>query len=64
MTEGEIEALLERHGWYLSMEKRHQTHFAYAKRRVGKRGVTRYLKSERKFAELTPAFIEAKIRLA
>lgn len=63
MSEEEIEALLIRHGWYLSMVKRHQTYFAYAKRKIGNRGVTRYIKTERKFNELTPSMIEAKIRL-
>ncbi len=53
VTEGELAALLHSRGWYLDMIRKYKTRYAYAKRREGRTVVTRYLKSESKFDELT-----------
>lgn len=64
VTEQELRDLLHTKGWYLYIFPQGKTRVATAKRRLGKRVVTRYLKSESKFAELTPDFVEARISLA
>lgn len=64
MTEEGLRELLARHGWYLSMIKRDNTRYAYAKRRKGQRVITKYIKSERKFSELTSSFVGLKIQIA
>lgn len=62
VTEGELATLLHTHGWYLDMIRKYKTRYAYAKRREGKTVVTRYLKSESKFSELTPEEVVKRIQ--
>lgn len=65
MDEKELEDLLKQHGWYLAfVTKRKQPNaYAYAKRRVGKKGVSRYLIARKKLADLTPDFVLKRIQL-
>jgi hypothetical protein len=63
LTKEELEAFLHTHGWGIQWVKRNQTHYAYAKKRVGKRVLGRYLKSERQIDKLTPEFILKRIQL-
>lgn len=63
VLESELRDLLRKYGWYLYMAPQGNVRAAIAKRRLGKKVITRYLKSESKFAELTPSFIEARISL-
>ena len=53
VTESELSALLQSHGWYLAMEQRYKTRYAYAKRRKGKNSLSRYLITENKLSQLT-----------
>lgn len=53
VTEEEVSALLQIHGWYLDMVPKYRTRYGYAKRREGKQVKTRYLGTERKFPQLT-----------
>ncbi|HZU00285.1 MAG TPA: hypothetical protein VFA10_11515 [Ktedonobacteraceae bacterium] len=61
MTVQEIADLLQLHGWYLDLIRRYKTRYAYAKRRVGNQVQTRYLKTEAKLEEVTPAFVLERI---
>lgn len=53
MAEPDFAALLQSHGWYLAMIRKYKTRYAYAKRREGKKVVTKYLRTEKKLRELT-----------
>jgi hypothetical protein len=54
VTEQELVVLLQEHGWYLSwLPMGKSSRYAYAKKRMGKDVKTKYLKAERKLAELT-----------
>lgn len=55
VTEEEIKAVLQKHGWYLAMQTRRGQgkKFAYAKRRQGKGSQSRYLGAESKLNRLT-----------
>jgi hypothetical protein len=57
----ELSELLRLHGWYLDLRERSQTRDAYAKRRIGKQVLTRYLKTEAKLEEVTPEFVLERI---
>jgi hypothetical protein len=61
VTEEEISALLQEHGWYLDMVRKYKTRYAYAKRRAGKQVLTRYLVTEAKFSQLTREDVLKKI---
>ena len=62
MTEEEISVLLQSHGWYLSIVKRYQSNFVYARRRVGKKGQSRYLSSGNKLGQLTEEEVLRRIQ--
>lgn len=63
MAAEQLKMLLKAHGWTLRLEPRRKygKRFAVAKKRTGKRVVTRYIKAERKFSELTEVDVLAKI---
>lgn len=61
MSVQELSDLLRLHGWYLDLIRRYKTRYAYAKRRVGKQILTRYLKTETKLEEVTPEFVLERI---
>jgi hypothetical protein len=61
VTEEELRNLLEKHNWKLDMIKRYQTRYAYAKKRLGKKTLSRYLITERKLAQLTEAEVLRRI---
>ena len=62
VTREELKGLLQPHGWYLSLVKRHNSYFAYAKRRNGNTVISRYLKAESRFHELTEESVLRKIQ--
>lgn len=62
VTESELDTLLQSHGWYLSMVRKFNKRFAYAKKREGKEVKTRYLISESKLNELTEAEVLKRIQ--
>lgn len=59
---GELTTLLQTHGWYLSMVRKFNKRFAYAKRREGKEVKTRYLIAESKLDELTEEEVLKRIQ--
>ena len=61
VTQEELERLLKPHGWYLRMERRHNSFFAYAKRRAGGTVVSRYLAAANRFSDLTEETVLEKI---
>jgi hypothetical protein len=61
-TEQELKAFLEAHQWRLDMIQRYQTRYAYAKKREGKKTLSRYLTTERKLDELTEAEVLKRIQ--
>jgi len=63
VTEQELAAFLKARGWYLDIvtRRRQGKRFAYAKRREGKRVVTRYLIAESKLAGLTESDVVRRI---
>ncbi len=61
MTEEELSNLLEQHDWKLDMIRRYQTRYAYAKKRIGKKTLSRYLITERKLDQLTEAEVLRRI---
>ena len=61
MNENELKQLLKMHGWSLHIQKRCQAKFAYAKRQLNKRNVTRYIKAKSKFEGLTPEYVLKRI---
>lgn len=61
MSIQELSDLLKVHGWYLDMILRYKTRYAYAKRRVGDKVRTRYLKTENKLDVLSPEFVMERI---
>lgn len=62
VTEAELGAFLRAQGWYLAMHKRYQTRYAYAKKRVGKQVLSRYLKTETKLQELSEEEVLRRIQ--
>ena len=63
VTREELAAFLQARGWYLDMvEKRGKGKlYAYAKRRVGEKVLTRYLIAESKLEELTEDRVESRL---
>ena len=61
VTQDELSTLLHTHGWYLDMNKKYKTRYAYAKRRVGKRVLSRYLITENKLHQLSQEDVLKKI---
>jgi hypothetical protein len=53
VTEEELKALVEEHGWYLMMVRRYKTRYAYAKKREGKTVIARYIITEAKLSQLS-----------
>jgi hypothetical protein len=66
VTEQELAALLRQHGWSLVWQSRRRQvkGFAYAKKRQGKKGISRYLIARRKLAELSPDKVLRKIGIS
>jgi hypothetical protein len=62
VTEAELSSLLKEQGWYLVMLRKYKTRYAYAKKRAGKRVLTRYLKTESKLSELTVSDVLKRIQ--
>ena len=64
-TEG-LKSLLKAHGWTLVLEQRRNQgkRFAIAKKRQGKRVLTRYIKAENLFSQLTEEDVLARIVVA
>jgi hypothetical protein len=61
VTEQELSALLQAHGWYLATPKKYNTRYFYAKKREGNTVKSKYLKTEAKLNELTPEFVLERI---
>lgn len=62
MTVEELEALLHKHGWYLAIVRKWRKDYAYAKRRVGRKGQSKYIKAMHLLGELTPEFVLKRIQ--
>lgn len=62
VTIDDLEALLKAHEWRLDMIQRYQTRYAYAKKRIGKKTLSRYLTTERKLDQLTPEEVLRRIQ--
>jgi len=60
----ELKSLLREQGWNLDLVTRGKNkRFAYAKKRQGRRVLTRYLKAESKLSELTKNDVLARMTL-
>lgn len=63
VTEQELRTFLASHSWRLDMIQRYQTRYAYAKKRTGKKTLSRYLGTERKLESLTEEEVFKRIQL-
>lgn len=63
VTEQELRRLLAAHHWRLDMIRRYQTRYAYAKRRIEGKTLSRYLTTERKLNDLTEEDVLKRIQL-
>ena len=62
VSEEELRRLLESHQWRLDMIRRYQTRYAYAKKRIEGKTLSRYLTTERKLNELTEEEVLKRIQ--